>query len=139
MIAILVTATALIGGLLITNSQKALEGKVVVDAEVVGFEKTSRFDTSNERYIDLYAEVVEYKVDSQKYKATNEVYSNTPKSIGQKMQIAYDPNDPSVCEFVGSKDMFIIAPFIFCGFFVLVGIGKVISDIKNHTWSEEKI
>lgn len=87
MIAILVTATALIGGLLITNSQKALEGKVVVDAEVVGFEKTSRFDTSNKRYIDLYAEVVEYKVDSQKYKAANEVYSNTPKSIGQKMQI----------------------------------------------------
>ena len=77
----------------------------------------------------LQAIVVEYVVNGQSYQKVSNSYSNMPKSIGTKVSIKYNPNNPK--DAIWKSDSTNIILPIFGVVFVLVGVIVVISNIKN--------
>ena len=72
-----------------------------------------------------------YAVNGKDFRATNTVSSSSPKSIGSKMEIAYNPDDPSQCIFVKSTYLITILLFAIGGIASVIGIIMVFLDIKQ--------
>lgn len=85
----------------------------------------------------LKAIIVEYQVNGNTYTKTSNAYSNTPKSIGTKVDIKYNPSSPSDAIWV-SDSTNIVMP-LFGGVFTLVGIIVVVMSAKKMKNGEEYV
>ena len=64
-----------------------------IEARVVGYDTTT--STDEDGYTKtLYASILEYIVDGQSYKFTEKSYSMNKESIGERVTIKYDPENP---------------------------------------------
>lgn len=64
-----------------------------IEARVVGYDTTT--STDEDGYTKtLYASILEYTVDGQSYKFTEKSYSMNKESIGERVTIKYDPENP---------------------------------------------
>ena len=98
-------------------------------AVVVGYEE--RRSHSDNHTTITYAEVVEYTVNGETYKATNNASSTSPKGLGSSMKIAINPNDPSDCVFVNSQKWTYVFLLIFGAAWTAGGIYLGYYFIKN--------
>ena len=122
-----IVLTAGIGtGLLVYNENKA-KGFVRVDAVVVGYKQKYDYDDDQ----TMYSETVEYVVNGQKYTKQNPVWSSSPKRIGKTIEVAYNPDNPSQCEFVKSQNIFSLVLFIMSGIGAIGLVSQIVMDIKN--------
>lgn len=99
-------------------------------------EKNETFVETTSRVVDykynderLQAIVVEYVVDGQTYQKVSNSYSNMPKSIGTKVSIRYNPNNPQ--DAIWTSDSTNIVLPIIGVVFILAGVIVVIYSIKN--------
>ena len=130
---VFIALTAIIGAVILIYNENKVKGYVRVDATVVGYEK--RYDYDDEQW--MYREKVEFIVDGKTYEATNEVWSNAPKSIGKTIEIAYDPNNPNNNEFVKSKNIFSLVLFLMSGVGVIGLVAQVVMDVKAKKRKDE--
>lgn len=84
----------------------------------------------------LKAIIVEYKVDGIAYKKQSNTYSNTPRSKGTKVNIKYNPDDPSDAIWVNDSSN-IMLPLL-GGLFTLVGIIFVVNIAKKMKYEKEE-
>lgn len=68
-----------------------------------------KYDEDNKH---LIAEVVRYNVEGKLYEATSPVHTSDPKKIGEKILVAYNPNDYSDYVFIKSLNHFYIGMYI---------------------------
>ncbi|MDE6884250.1 MAG: DUF3592 domain-containing protein [Clostridia bacterium] len=120
-IAALALVLAVVGSVILFVSNKKAEGYVETEARVIGYVEKSEYDDDGHYYV--YAEKVEYTVDGIQYFAVSDVYTTRPKSIGAKMKISYDPQQPSKYAFVENKYFIPVILYIISGVLVLCGIG----------------
>lgn len=99
-------------------------------------EKNKTYVETNSVVIDyarndegLVAIIVEYTVDDETYTKQSNAYSNTPKSIGTKVKIKYNPNNPSEAIWVNDSTNIILP--LMGGIFTLVGIIVAVSGAKK--------
>lgn len=103
---------------------------VRTEATVVGFEK--RRDHIDGAYRYVYAEVVEYEVDGEKYRATSTLYSSAPNgNLGGKMTVAYNPENPRECFFPSSNYSVVPVLFVLAAGFLAAGIFCLCLDVKE--------
>ncbi|MDE6474066.1 MAG: DUF3592 domain-containing protein [Clostridia bacterium] len=126
---IIIILFSAVGAVTLYKSQNKLDGYVKTKAVVVDYKEKIDYDVDR-GYEKMYSEVVEYTVDGQKYTASNSVWTNAPKAIGKEIEIAYDPNMPSRCEFVSSSYFFPMVCFGIAGITFLVFIAQIITGIK---------
>ncbi|MDE5755846.1 MAG: DUF3592 domain-containing protein [Clostridia bacterium] len=135
---VIIALTSVIGTVLLVRNEKKTKGFVRVDAVVVDYKE--RWDYDDDEM--MYCEIVEYTVDGVVYKATNSVWTNAPKRIGKKIEIAYNPDRPSQCVFVKSQNFFSLILFIFSGVCLLALIAQIVMDRKakrNQSEDNENI
>ncbi len=132
---IFVVAFAFIGGRIwnLISRQTKIDGYVKTLATVVDYKVSVERKHDDFGYYEVksYAEIVTYAVNGKDYRATNTVSSSSPKSIGSKMEIAYNPDDPSQCIFVKSTYLITILLFAIGGIASVIGIIMVFLDIKQ--------
>lgn len=78
---------------------------------------------------DLEAIIVEYQVDGNSYRKQSNTYSIMPKAKGAKVQVKYNPNDPSDAIFVHDSSN-IVFPLVGI-VFILAGIFAFIRGIRS--------
>lgn len=84
---------------------------IEVSAEVVDYRENSE---------GLLAIIAEYEVDGEKYTKTGSTYSNSPKSIGSKVSVKYNPINPK--DSIWKNDSTnLVLPLVSTGF-TLVGL-----------------
>ncbi|MDE5766283.1 MAG: hypothetical protein K2I17_03855 [Clostridia bacterium] len=88
-------------------------------AVVVDYEERRSY-TDNRTTI-TYAEVVEYSVNGNTYKAVNSASSTSPKKPDTIMKIAINPDDPSDCIFVNSQKWSYVFLFVFGAAIIVFG------------------
>lgn len=123
--------TITLGTVFLINNQKDTKGFTKVDAVVVGYESKEDYN-SDRRLLTYYSETVEYVVDGKKYTAQNEVWSSSPKKIGEKIKIAYDPSSPSTCVFFDSKNIFTWGLYLIGGVTFIILLSQIVGDIKQR-------
>ena len=133
---IFVVAFALIGGGIwfLISKQAKIDGYVKTQATVVGYKESVETKYDEFGYYTetkTYAEKVTYVVNGKEYRATHDVSSSSPKSIGSKIEIAYNPEDPSQCIFVKSTYITTILLFTIGGIASVIGFVMVFLDIKQ--------
>ncbi|MDE6361572.1 MAG: DUF3592 domain-containing protein [Clostridia bacterium] len=134
---IFVVAFAFIGGGVwyLLSKQTKIDGYVKTQAVVVDYEEsveTKYDDLGYYTETKTYAEKVTYVVNGKEYGATNDVSSSSPKSIGSKIEIAYDPENPSQCIFVESTYIMSILLLTIGGIASVIGFIMVFLDIKQR-------
>ncbi|MDE5910930.1 MAG: DUF3592 domain-containing protein [Clostridia bacterium] len=134
---IFVVAFAFIGGGIwnLLAKQAKIDGYVKTQATVVDYKVNVDRDYNDLGYYTetkTYAEKVTYVVNGKEYRATNDVSSSSPKSIGSKIEIAYNPEDPSQCIFVKSTYITTILLFAIGGIASVIGVIMVFLDIKQR-------
>ena len=102
--------------------------KTYKEAEAVIVDYNYEIDTDNGD--ELRAIIVEYEVDGRKYRKESDSYSTITKSIGDKVMVKYNPNNPS--EAIWKSDSSNIIVPIVSGLFVLVGIFVVVKYFKQN-------
>ena len=123
-IAMIIVALGSIAGGIAYTTHKANKTKdyVKIESTVVDFAEVRRRDSEHGGMKTLYAEIVEYVVDGETYRAQNSSSSNMPKKKGSKMTIAYDPNDPSKYTFPQSDVGASVFLFVFGAIFGVAGV-----------------
>ena len=102
--------------------------KTYKEAEAVIVDYNYEIDTDNGD--ELRAIIVEYEVDGRKYRKESDSYSTITKSIGDKVMVKYNPNNPS--DAIWKSDSSNIIVPIVSGLFVLVGIFVVVKYFKQN-------
>lgn len=106
---------------------------VRIDAEVVEIAEVRVRDSDSHFYYTAYAEIVEYEVSGNKYRAQNTTTSNIPPdNIGSKITVAYDPDNPANCFFPSSYYSFVPVAFVIATGFLTVGIILLRLDYKER-------
>lgn len=134
---IFVVGFAFIGGGLwnLISKQTKIDGYVKIEAYVQDYKESvsSHYDDNGFYHeTTTYAEIVSYYVDGKVYFATNNVSSSSPKRIGSKIEIAYDPQDPSDCIFVNSTYQLTIILMCVGGISFIIGFIMLALDIKKR-------
>ncbi|MDE6372063.1 MAG: DUF3592 domain-containing protein [Clostridia bacterium] len=95
-IVLMVISLGLIAGGIVytTHIVNKTKDYVKTDSTVVDIAEVRMRDSEHGGMKTLYAEIVEYVVDGVTYSAQNTTSSNRPKSIGSKIEISYNPNNP---------------------------------------------
>ena len=92
---------------------------------------------------ETFAIVVEYQVGNQKYQKTSSEYTSSPKQIGSKVIIKYNPTNPSEAIFKGDKSSFMIiligVAFTVCGIIAEITTLQYKNKIKNITYDNTDI
>ena len=83
----------------------------------------------NENGDELRAIIVEYEVDGRKYRKESNDYSTVYRSIGDRVLIQYNPNNPSDAIWKNDNGN-IIVPIV-AGLFVIAGIIVVVRYFKE--------
>ena len=96
-----------------------LKNYTEMTAVVVDYEERRSY-TDNRTTI-TYAEVVEYSVNGNTYKAVNSASSTSPKKPDTIMKIAINPDDPSDCIFVNSQKWSYVFLFVFGAAIIVFG------------------
>lgn len=130
--ALLAVIFAVIGGAILLVTQKKTDGYVKTNAVVVDYVEKREYDRDDLEYKYMYSEIVEYTVDGVKYTAQNSAYTNVPKPIGRRIEIVYDPQNPSKCVFIKNNNLFAIVFFVFSGVVILAGIAKFVADVRKN-------
>ncbi len=105
-------------------------GYVRTEATVIDFEE--RRDYIDGSYRHVYTEVLEYEVDGKTYRTNNTLYSNfPPDSVGSKMTVCYDPENPQECFFPSSNYSFVPVSFVLTFGFLAAGIYLICLDVKE--------
>lgn len=102
------------------NSKYIETESVVVDYD---------YDTDEEGN-EMRAIIVEYDVNGTKYKKKSTSYSTIVESIGSKVLIKYNPNNPS--DAIWSNDSSNIFVPIVGGIFMIVGIVVIVKYVKQN-------
>lgn len=102
--------------------------KTYKDTEAVIVDYNYEIDTDNGD--ELRAIIVEYEVDGRKYRKESDSYSTITKSIGDKVMVKYNPNNPS--EAIWKSDSSNIIVPIVSGLFVIVGIFVIVKYFKQN-------
>ena len=103
-----------------------------VEATVVNYEESRDSDGQI-----MYSMVVEYSVDGQVYTKTSNVSSSMrTKSIGDRVDLKYNPSNPGDCIWVNDSTNIVLP--IFSGIFVIVGIAATVSSAKKLNFSKEE-
>ena len=106
---------------------------IEVSAEVVDYKENSE---------GLLAIIAEYEVDGQKYTKTGSTFSNSPKSIGSRVSVKYNPKNPK--DSIWKNDSTnLVLPLVSTGF-TLVGLLIFITGIlgfkdKNKKDSSDEV
>ena len=106
---------------------------IEVSAEVVDYKENSE---------GLLAIIAEYEVDGQKYSKTGSTFSNSPKSIGSRVSVKYNPKNPK--DSIWKNDSTnLVLPLVSTGF-TLVGLLIFITGIlgfkdKNKKDSSDEV
>lgn len=85
------------------------------------------FDSDGDR---MQAEIVEYTVNGETYRATSPDSSTDPDALGSEVKIKYNPNNPEEVIWVGDNTHIIL--FIVGGVFALVGLFILVSHRKSN-------
>ena len=100
---------------------------IEVSAEVVDYRENSE---------GLLAIIAEYEVDGEKYTKTGSTYSNSPKSIGSKVSVKYNPINPK--DSIWKNDSTnLVLPLVSTGF-TLVGLLIFITGIFGFKGKNKK-
>ena len=106
---------------------------IEVSAEVVDYRENSE---------GLLAIIAEYEVDGEKYSKTGSTYSNSPKSIGSTVAVKYNPKNPKDAIWKNDSTNLVL-PLVSTGF-TLVGLLIFITGIlgfkdKNKKDSSDEV
>ena len=102
--------------------------KLYKEIEAVVVDYNYQYDDENNT--ELRAIIVEYLVDGRTYRKESTSYSSIVRSIGDKVYVKYNPNNPS--DAIWKNDSSNIFIPIVGGLFVVVGIFIVIKYIKQN-------
>ena len=100
---------------------------IEVSAEVVDYKENNE---------GLLAIIAEYEVDGQKYSKTGSTFSNSPKSIGSRVSVKYNPKNPK--DSIWKNDSTnLVLPLVSTGF-TLVGLLIFITGILGFKEKNKK-
>ncbi len=103
-----------------------------IEAEVVDIAEIRIRDGGHGAYYTAFTEVVEYEVSGTKYRAQNSKYSSMPPDdIGEKITLAYNPEDPQDCFFPSSNYSFVPVSWVLALGFLAAGIVCLRLDVKE--------
>lgn len=137
-IMLIIAIGLLIGGtFFVTDSAKKLGKFIKTDAVVVGYEERRETDSDGHRKT-LYAEIVEYEIDGKTYTATSSSASTSPKSKGATIKIAYNPDNPNECIFIGSTVMATVILFVLGVAFAAAGAYLTVGHIRSRTTTKKQ-
>ena len=100
---------------------------IEVSAEVVDYRENSE---------GLLAIIAEYEVDGQKYSKTGSTFSNSPKSIGSRVSVKYNPKNPKDAIWKNDSTNLVL-PLVSTGF-TLVGLLIFITGILGFKEKNKK-
>lgn len=130
-VAIIISLGVIAGGIIIAvNSAKVAKEYTEIQATVIDIVEVRVRDSEYGGYKTLYSEIVEYTVDGETYTKENTSASNAPKSIGSKLKVLYNPDNPDECEFKESVVAVPIFMFVLGGIFGIVGVVVLRNYIK---------
>ena len=92
-------ACIVFGSMLLIYNQVNTKGYVKTKAVVVGHQENWDSDSHSR------AEIVRYDTPDGSFTATNPAYSDFAAKVGDTIDIAYDPDDPSKCVFIKSHNL----------------------------------
>ena len=119
-----------------------LENFIVTTGTVVDYKVTTSWSESNNGSgpsHEAYAEIAEFEVDGTIYTVTNSISSTGGvKNIGDKIQIAYNPENPNDCIFITSNNKLglIVALVIGIVFFVAAGCMLFVYCVRYREWKK---
>ena len=94
---IVAIACIVLGSILLISNKINTKGYVKTQAVVVGHKENGDSDSKGR------AEVVRYNTPDGVFTATNPAYSDFAAKVGDTIDIAYDPDNPSHCVFIKSN------------------------------------
>lgn len=132
-VAIIISLGVIAGGIMsAVNSAKVAKEYTEIQATVIDIVEVRVRDSEYGGYKTLYSEVVEYTVDGKTYTKENTSASNAPKSIGSKLKVLYNPDNPDECQFKGSVVSAPIFMFVLGGIFGIIGVVVLSNYIKSR-------
>ena len=100
-----------------------------LDAKTEGF--VVDYEEHHDDDGDMYSIVVEYEVDGEFYRVYSPARTNRPKSLGTKIKVKYNSENPKNALIVDPSETGMTAWIIISSLFFIVGVFVIIRDIKN--------